>query len=87
MTRKNHLDAFPIRTVTKGGLKMVIRPIRTADGPLLEGLFDVLSPESIYFRFFMRIKTPSREMLAKLLDVDHDKDGLHGDMGQRHGCL
>jgi len=74
MTTKDLHQGFSIRTVTKSGLKIVIRPIRKSDGPLLEALFQVLSPESLYFRFFMRIKAPSPEMIAKLLDVDHDRD-------------
>lgn len=74
MTPKDPLKEFSIRTVTKSGLKIVIRPIQNSDGPLLKALFQVLSPESLYFRFFMRIKAPSPEMIAKLLDVDHDKD-------------
>jgi acetyltransferase len=74
MTTKDLLQDFSIRTVTKSGLKIVIRPIKNSDGPLLEALFQVLSPKTLYFRFFMRIKAPSPEMIAKLLNVDHDRD-------------
>lgn len=65
---------FRVRTITKSGLRILIRPIRSNDELRVEALFKILSPESLYFRFFMRIKTPSKEMLAKLLDVDHDRD-------------
>ena len=63
---KSNPDQYEISTITKGGLEVVIRPIRADDAPLLEALFDTLSPKSVYFRFFMRIKKPSKEMLAKL---------------------
>ncbi len=69
-------DKYEISTITKGGLKVSIRPLRADDAPLLEALFDILSPRTIYFRFFMRLKKPSKEMLAKLMQIDHDRDAV-----------
>ncbi|MBN1843387.1 MAG: GNAT family N-acetyltransferase [Deltaproteobacteria bacterium] len=73
---KSNPDQYEISTITKGGLEVFIRPIRADDTPLLEALFDALSPKSVYFRFFMRIKRPSKEMLAKLMEIDHGRDAV-----------
>jgi acetyltransferase len=70
----NYPDKYEICTKTKGGLQITIRPMRCDDGPLVKGLFDSLSPESIYFRFFSPLKTLSEEMLARLTTVDHQRD-------------
>ncbi len=59
---------------TKGGLELFIRPIRPEDAPLLVDLFQVLSPQTIYYRFFRPMKSMSHEMLVKLTQIDYDRD-------------
>ncbi len=73
MKIKNYPDQYKIPTTTKTGLKILIRPIRSEDTTLLSALFHTLSPKSIYLRFFMPVKAPSEEMLAKFTNVDHDQ--------------
>jgi acetyltransferase len=53
---------------------MLIRPIRPEDAPLLETLFDTLSPRSIYTRFFTPMKRMSHAMLARFTQIDYDRD-------------
>ena len=38
--------------VLRDGMAIHLRPIRADDGPRLLALYDLLSPESLYFRFF-----------------------------------
>lgn len=54
--------------------ELLIRPIRPEDALLLSELFDTLSPQSIYYRFFFPMKKLSQEMLAKLTQVDYDRE-------------
>ena len=60
--------------VSEGGVPCFIRPIRPEDAPLLEGLFDTLSPQSIYFRFFGPLKVLPHSMLARFTQIDYDRE-------------
>lgn len=73
MEIKHYPDQYNIPAITKGGLKILIRPIRAEDGARLAKLFKTLSPRSIYFRFFAPLKAPSEEMLAKFTQIDYDR--------------
>jgi len=61
-------------TVTEGGVPCFIRPIRPEDAPLLEELFDALSPQSVYFRFFSPLKALPHSMLARFTQIDYDRE-------------
>ena len=63
-----------IHMVSEGGVPCFIRPIRPEDAPLLEGLFDTLSPQSIYFRFFGPLKALPHSMLARFTQIDYDRE-------------
>jgi acetyltransferase len=65
---------YEMTKITKGGLKLFIRPIRPEDAPLLVDLFNTLSEQSIYYRFFIPIKSLSRDMLARFTQIDYDRD-------------
>ncbi|WP_153306335.1 bifunctional acetate--CoA ligase family protein/GNAT family N-acetyltransferase [Desulfatiglans anilini] len=58
----------------KGGKRIFVRPIKPEDAPLLTGLFSALSPLSIYFRFFSPLKSLSTKMLARLSQIDYDRE-------------
>jgi acetyltransferase len=60
--------------VTEEGTRLFIRPIKPEDAPLLQGLFKVLSPTSIYNRFFCHITALSPEMLARCTQIDYDRE-------------
>jgi acetyltransferase len=53
---------------------LLIRPIRPEDAPLLETLFDALSPRSIYTRFFTPLKRLPSHMLARFTQIDYDRE-------------
>ncbi len=50
-----------------------IRAIRPTDVSLLKELFAALSPRSVYMRFFSPLRQLSDEMLARLTQIDYDK--------------
>ena len=62
------------RRVTSKGVEIFVRPIRPEDAPLYEALFDSLSKQSIYFRFFSSMKRLSKSMLARFTQIDHDRE-------------
>ena len=53
---------------------LLIRPIRPEDAPLLLDLFDTLSPQSIYYRFFSPMRQLSHSMLARFTQIDYDRE-------------
>ena len=54
--------------------ELLIRPIRPEDAPLLLDLFDTLSPQSVYYRFFSPMKQLSHTMLARFTQIDYDRE-------------
>jgi acetyltransferase len=67
-------NQYEMTATTKGGLRLFIRPIKPEDAPLLEGLFNTLSEQSVYYRFFTPMKTLSRETIAYFTQIDYDRD-------------
>ena len=53
---------------------LFIRPIKPEDAPLFVELFNVLTPTSIYYRFFSVVKTLSPEILARFTQIDYDRE-------------
>jgi acetyltransferase len=64
---------YQLCTTTRGGLRLLLRPIRPEDAELFRDLFASLSPNSVYSRFFSHIRKLSPEMLAMLTQVDYDR--------------
>ena len=58
--------------VLRDGTAMRLRPIRPDDGPGLLALYDRLSPESLYFRFFA-VPDKDRGKAEYLTHVDYDR--------------
>jgi acetyltransferase len=54
--------------------RLLIRPVRPEDAPLFQHFFKVLSPETIYFRFFSHVKELSPQMLARFTQIDYDRE-------------
>lgn len=71
---KSGPSEYEITTIAKAGLKVLIRPIEPEDAPLLEELFQTLSQRSVYFRFFVYLKALPQEMLARLTEIDHNRN-------------
>lgn len=59
---------------TDCGLNILIRPIRPEDAQLFAALFKTLSSTSIYYRFFTYMKSLSPEMLARMTQIDYDRE-------------
>ncbi|MGD9366186.1 MAG: bifunctional acetate--CoA ligase family protein/GNAT family N-acetyltransferase [Desulfobacteraceae bacterium] len=59
---------------TRSGLNILIRPIRPEDAQLFAELFKALSPTTIYYRFFTYMKSLSPEMLARMTQIDYDRE-------------
>jgi len=57
----------------RGGTEVVLRPIRSEDAPALTRLYDRLSPESAYQRFFAVMRRLPPDWARILADVDHDR--------------
>lgn len=62
------------RLVTRGGLEVFVRPVKPEDAPLLMELFGILSPTTIYYRFFSPLKVLPPDMLARFTQIDYDRD-------------
>ncbi|MBF0204654.1 MAG: bifunctional acetate--CoA ligase family protein/GNAT family N-acetyltransferase [Desulfamplus sp.] len=54
--------------------KILIRPIKPGDAPLLVQHFISLSPRTVYFRFFTPLKQLSHSMLIRLTQIDYDRE-------------
>lgn len=67
-------NQYEMKTTTRGGSEVFIRPIKPEDAPLLVELFGALSKRSIYYRFFSPIKHLSKRMLAFFTQLDYDMD-------------
>lgn len=62
------------KITVKGGIDILLRPIKPEDAPLLIDLFDTLSASSIYFRFFSPLRSLPHNMLARFTQIDYDRD-------------
>ena len=61
-------------TILRDGTTILIRPIRAEDEPNLRRFFEALSTESVFFRFGSRRINMPHENLARLCQVDYDRD-------------
>ncbi len=60
--------------VSRGGIPLLVRPIKPEDAPLLNDLFKVLSTRSIYYRFFRPLKEIPSDLLVRFTQIDYDRD-------------
>jgi acetyltransferase len=67
-------NQYEARTVREGVGELFIRPIRPEDASLLVELFESLSHQSVYFRFFGPLKMLSPSMLARFTQIDYDRE-------------
>jgi acetyltransferase len=68
---------YPEELVTSsvmGGESMTIRPIRPEDAEAHAAFFSRLSPQDVRYRFFSAIRELSREQIARLTQVDYDRE-------------
>lgn len=65
---------YESRLTISNGKEVFIRPILDTDGGLISGLFDRLSPQTIYFRFLNPLSALPDDLLYRLTHVDYDRD-------------
>lgn len=58
----------------KDGTPTLLRPIRPEDEPLVERMFQLLSKESLYYRFFGYVPQVTHEFLARYTQNDYDRE-------------
>ena len=59
---------------TEGGLKTFLRPIKPEDGPMLKDFFAILSPDTIFKRFFHPVSKLTHEMIVRFTQIDYDRE-------------
>lgn len=67
-------DQYEWHVETSGGAKVLVRPVRPEDAPFFEELFKVLSPTSVYFRFFRPLKALPHSLLVRFTQIDYDRE-------------
>jgi acetyltransferase len=60
--------------VSFDGRRIFIRPVKPEDAPLFTALFKLLSPTTIYYRFFGMLKELKPHMLARFTQIDYDRE-------------
>ncbi len=57
-----------------GGERVLLRPIRPEDEPAHSAFLKNLSPEDIYFRFFGQVREMPHSQMARLTQIDYDRE-------------
>ena len=58
----------------KNGQKAILRPIRPEDEPIEAAMFNHVSQQSIYFRFFSHSFDVSHDSLVRYTQIDYDRE-------------
>jgi acetyltransferase len=56
------------------GMRVLLRPIRPEDEHQHSEFFSALTPEDIHFRFFSMIRQPAHSQLARMTQIDYDRE-------------
>ena len=67
-------EEYESHMVTDDGFRIFIRPVKPEDAPLFMAFFKVLSPTTIYHRFFGPLQELKPEMLARFTQIDYDRE-------------
>jgi acyl-CoA hydrolase/GNAT superfamily N-acetyltransferase len=71
--RGKYMEEYEAHRKTKTGLEILLRPIKISDEPLVRDLFNSLSNQSLYLRFFSPRKYVPHESLQDIITVDNAK--------------
>src|SRR5947209_6979223 len=63
-------DSWSNDVVLADGGTVHVRPLRVDDTPGLEALYDRISAESIYLRFFSPVPRPTAAQLERMTELD-----------------
>jgi acetyltransferase len=58
----------------KDGTRLLLRPIKPEDEPVLQDLAQHMNPEDLRLRFFTPVKTLSHTLAARLSQIDYDRE-------------
>jgi acetyltransferase len=75
--RRLAISPYPaelVERVTLGGETLTVRPIRPEDAERHGAFFRSLSPEDIRYRFFSAMRELSAEQMARMTQVDYDRE-------------
>lgn len=76
----NHLvispypEEYESHVTVEDGIRLFIRPVKPEDAPLFVELFNLLSPTTIYYRFFSPIRELRPDMLARFTQINYDRE-------------
>ena len=60
--------------ITWNETAVMLRPVRPEDEPRHSEFFRALTPEDIHFRFFSMVREPDHTQLARLTQIDYDRE-------------
>ena len=72
------IPPYPARYTTvrslRDGRQVIFRAIRPEDEPLVEGMLQETSRETLYYRFFGQIPKISHQFLSRFTQIDYDRE-------------
>ncbi len=72
--RGEYPEEMETRRTTRGGLEIVLRPVKISDEPLIKDFFYSLSDQSLYRRFMSVRKDMPHERLQEFVVIDYTKE-------------
>ncbi|NLE94756.1 MAG: GNAT family N-acetyltransferase [Dehalococcoidia bacterium] len=72
--RGEYPEEMETRRTTRGGLEIVLRPVKISDEPLVKDFFYSLSDQSLYRRFMSVRKDMPHERLQEFVVIDYTKE-------------
>ena len=72
--RGEYPEEMETRRTTRGGLEIVLRPVKISDEPLVKDFFYSLSDQSLYRRFMSVRKDMPHERLQEFVIIDYTKE-------------
>jgi len=70
----SNLVKYTKSVTLKDGTTALLRPIRPEDEVLLAQMFQYLSRESLYYRFFGYVPQFTHEFLERYIQIDHERE-------------
>ena len=74
LTVSPYPNQYEATAQTEGGIKTFLRPIKPEDGPMLKAFFAILSPDTIFKRFFHPVSELTHEMIVRFTQIDYDRE-------------
>lgn len=65
---------YEFHDTTVENIRLFVRPIKPEDGQMFLNFFSILSPTTIYYRFFSALKILSPAMLERFTQIDYDRE-------------